>query len=477
MGLSLVSVALVASLIPMPKSVQFLEGSVATGDVQVVEKKDANIPSEGYRIKIDENQVLISASDSAGVYRAKTTLDQLVDNGRLPYCQIEDAPRFRWRGVMLDEGRHFFGKEAVKNLLDTMAKYKLNVFHWHLTEDQGWRLEIPQFPDLVKYGSVRPESATRTCRGGPDDFRGDGQQYGPYFYTASDIKEILSYAKERFITVVPEIEIPGHVRALLAAYPQFACRENLPRIPRLMYGVEYDVLCAGNDEAIRFMEKVYDVVCELFPDSYIHIGGDECPKERWKECKKCQARIKELGLKDEDGLQAWITRHFTEYLAKKGRRTIGWDEVLAGNPGKDTIIQNWRRSKYGTDAAEKGHDVIISPVWITYFSVPQGIEDDPFTYLSPHMRSTLKNVYAFDPLSQMTGSTSSRVLGAECCLWSECIWNEYDLAWKMWPRTLAFAEAVWTQFEGPRDYAKFAERAKVHRKKLIKAKNNCAPLE
>ncbi|MBO7237469.1 MAG: beta-N-acetylhexosaminidase [Kiritimatiellae bacterium] len=478
MTVSLTGLILATSLIPMPKALDLHDGTVATGAVKIVERKDSTIASEGYRIKIDEKGVAISASDAAGAFYARVTLDQLVKDGHLPCCEIEDAPKFRWRGVMLDEGRHFFGKEAVKNLLDNMAKYKLNVFHWHLTEDQGWRIDIPQFPDLVRYGSLRPESASRLCRGGPDDYRGNGQKYGPYFYTKGDIKEILDYARARHITVVPEVEIPGHVRALLAAYPQFACRENLPRVPRLMNGVEYDVLCAGNDEAIRFMEKVYDELCDLFPGSYIHIGGDECPKERWKECPKCQSRIKKLGLKDEDELQAWVTRHFTDYLAKKGRRTIGWDEVLAGNPGKDTIVQNWRRSKYGTDAAQRGHDVIISPVWITYFSVPQGVEDDPFTYLSPKMRSSLSNVYAFDPLAQMpTDETKSRVLGAECCLWTECIWNEYDLAWKTWPRALAFAEAVWTQSESPRNYAEFLKRAAVHRKKLIKSKVNCAPLE
>lgn len=477
MSLTVVGVICAAALIPMPKSIQINTGSVSTGEVQIVEKTDKALVPEGYRIKIDENEVVVSASDEAGKFRARTTLKQLSENGRWPYCAIEDEPSSRWRGVMLDEGRHFFGKEAVKNLLDTMAKYKLNVFHWHLTEDQGWRLDIPQFPELVKYGAVRPESAARTCRGGPDDFRGDGQKYGPFFYTSADIKEILEYAKERFITIVPEVEIPGHVRALLASHPEFACREGLSRVPRLMYGVEYDVLCAGNDEAIRFMEKVYDEVCKLFPGLYIHIGGDECPKERWKECSKCQARIKKLGLKDEDELQAWITRHFTDYLAKKGRIAIGWDEVLAGNPSQDTIIQNWRRSKYAVDAAKKGHDIIISPVGTTYFSVPQGIEDDPFTYLSPKMRSSLKNVYSFNPYSLIPPESKGRVLGGECCLWTECIWNEYDLAWKLWPRGLAFAEAMWTNPKEPRDYEEFKKRAKVHRKELITSKINCAPLE
>ena len=491
-----IAAAAAIALVPAPKEQVWREGTCAYVEADVRYVRDAALPPEGYRLDITPDGVTVASADDAGAFYARKTLKQLAAgdgggragarpfrNGRagarpsLPCGTVTDAPAYRWRGFMLDEGRHFMGKETVKALLDQMADHKLNVFHWHLTEDQGWRLDIPRFPELVKYGSVRPESPAHGCRGTKGDFRGNGQQYGPYFYTAADIREILAYAKERFIMVVPEIEVPGHVRALLAAHPEFACKEGLPRVPCMFNGVQDEVLCAGNDDAIRFMEQVYDEVCKLFPGAYIHIGGDECPKKRWKECPKCQARIKALGLKDEDELQAWVTRHFTDYLAKKGRRTIGWDEILAGNPGTETIVHNWRKPVYGIQAAEKGHDVVVSGLGMTYFSVPQGVADDPFTYLSPKMRCTLAKAYSFDPCAGMTETARKHVLGAECCMWSECVWNEYDLAFKLWPRACAFAEAVWTADARPRDFADFARRMAIHRKRLIAAGVNCAPLE
>ena len=485
------------ALMPAPREQVWHGGTCMFAEKDIRFTRDAALPPEGYRIDATTGGVTVASADDAGAFYAIKTLRQMAwDGGRdeacpsqggalastrpvvaIPCCRITDSPAFRWRGLMLDEGRHFFGKETVKDLLDRMADYKLNVFHWHLTEDQGWRLAIDRFPELVQYGATRPESPVHGCTGRRNDYRGNGQPYGPYFYTAADVREILEYAKGLFIAVVPEIDMPGHVRALLAAHPEFACREGLPRVPRTMNGIEEDVLCAGNDDAIRFMEQVYDEICKLFPGAYIHIGGDECPKKRWKECPKCQARIKTLGLKGEDGLQAWVTRHFTDYLAKKGRRTIGWNEILAGNPGIETVVHNWRKPEYGIEAAEKGHDVIISALGATYFSVSQGTKDDPFTYLSPQRRCSLATAYAFDPFDGMADAVKSRVLGAECCMWSECVWNEYDLAFKLWPRTCAFAEAVWTAPAAPRDFADFARRMAIHRKRLIAAGVNCAQLE
>ncbi|MCR5752062.1 MAG: beta-N-acetylhexosaminidase, partial [Kiritimatiellae bacterium] len=415
------------ALMPMPREVEWRDGTCTFAESDVRFARDAALPPEGYRIDISSNGVAVASADDAGAFYALKTLRRLGTNS-VPCGTVKDSPAFRWRGLLLDEGRHFFGKETVKGLVDLMADYKLNVFHWHLTDDQGWRLDLRRFPELVKYGPVRSESAVHGCIGKPRDYRGDGQPYGPYFYTAADVREILDYAKARFVTVVPEIEIPGHVRALLAAHPEFACREGLSREPRTMNGVEDEVLCAGNDEAIRFMEQVYDEVCAIFPGTYVHIGGDECPKRRWRKCPKCQARIRSLGLRDEDALQAWVTRHFTEYLSKKGRRAIGWDEVLAGEPGPETVVHSWRKQKYAVAAAEKGHDVVVSALKSTYFSVPQGVKDDPFTYMSPKRRCSLAMAYAFNPFEGMTDVAKGRVLGAECCLWSECVWNEYDLA-------------------------------------------------
>ena len=446
------------SLVPAPREQVWREGTCVFAEKDVRFVKDAALPPEGYRLDISPGGVTVASADDAGAFYARKTLKQLGTNA-VPCGTVTDSPAFRWRGFMLDEGRHFFGKETVKDLLDLMADHKLNVFHWHLTDDQGWRLAIDRFPELVKYGSVRPESPVHGIRGVPGEYRGNGQQYGPYFYTATDVREILAYAKERFITVVPEIEVPGHVRALLAAHPEFACRDGLSRVPRTMNDIEEDVLCAGNDAAIHFMEQVYDEVCALFPGTYIHIGGDECPKNRWKECAKCQTRINALGLKGEDCLQAWVTRHFTDYLAKKGRRTI------------------WRKPEYGIEATDKGHDVVVSALMETYFSVPQGVKDDPFTYLSPKMQCPLSAAYAFNPLAGMTDAAKRHVLGAECCMWSECVWNEYDLAFKLWPRACAFAEAVWTAPAAPRDFSDFMRRMVIHRTRLIAVGVNCAPLQ
>jgi hexosaminidase len=313
-----------------------------------------------------------------------------------------------------------------------------------------------------------------------EKMRTNGQVYGPYFYTAADIREILAYAAERHIRVVPEIELPGHSKALLAAHPEFSCTGMHPRHPAIFHGVQKEVLCAGNDAAIAFLEQVLDVVCELFPDAYVHIGGDECPKDAWKKCPKCQARIKALGLKDENELQAWVTRHFTDYLAKKGRRAVGWDEVFAGSPGKDTVIQGWHirhGNKFGLLAAEAGYPTIVSDATSTYFSLAQGVPDDPFTYLIPGGRLTLEKAYSFNPYFGMTEKARPHVIGAECCMWSECTWNLYDLEFKLYPRFCAFAETVWTAPAAPRDYADFARRMAVHRKRLIAGGVNCAPLE
>lgn len=445
---------------------------------------DTSLPTEGYVLSVTTQGVSVAHADAAGAFYALVTLRQMVrrpEAGKLaiPCGIVRDWPAFSWRGFMLDEGRHFFGKETVRHLLDEMAEHKLNVFHWHLTEDQGWRLDLPRFPELVKYGAVRKESVAfgHTGLERENDVVMNGVPYGPYFYTPDDVKEILAYAAERHITVVPEIELPGHLRALLAAHPEFSCRGTLERTPRTVNDIEEDVLCAGNPEAIRFLEAVLDEVCALFPGSAVHIGGDECPKTRWKACPKCQARIRELGLKDEEALQGWVTRHFTRYLAQKGRRAIGWDEVLEGGPAVETVIQNWRQAKWGVEAASRGHDVVVSSVHETYFSVPQGCEDDPFSYTSPKMIRPLSRCYAFDPHAGMTADARKHVLGAECCMWSECTWNRFDLDYKLWPRACAFAETVWTAPPQPRCFDDFEARMAVHRRRLIARRVNCAPLK
>ena len=351
--------------------------------------------------------------------------------------------RYGWRGFMLDECRHFFGKDVVKKYLDRMAALNLNVFHWHLTEDQAWRLDIPGMPELVKYGAAR--SSTPTPGKNEDS---DGKPYGPFFYTADDVREIVDYAAARGIRVVPEIELPGHARALLAAHPEFACEgvgEKLVREPWTHFGICTDVLCAGNDEALKFYERVFDEVMKMFPGEFIHIGGDECPKDNWKKCPKCQARIKALGLKDERALQGWVTTRMANYIAAKGRRAVGWDEVLEGGDlPKSTVIQSWRGAKGGIAAAKLGHDVVMSPCEWTYFTFAEGLEGDPYKY-RPWVRGKFlpaAKMRSFDPEAGVPEKLRPHILGAECCAWSEVLCDEKELEYKTLHRLPAFAEAL-----------------------------------
>ena len=414
---------------------------------------DRPLPPEGYRLRIDnEGHAAVEANDAAGRFYAEVTLSQL--NGCKGPLEIEDWPSYKWRGVLLDEGRHFFGKAAVKSILDKMARFKLNVFHWHLTEDQGWRLDLPGIPELARIGSVRPSSWKVHTEN-----VSDGVQYGPFFYSPDDVREILAYAAERHIRVIPEIEIPGHIQALLAAHPEFTCESlaDKPSTPLTVTGVNECVLCVGNDEAIAYLEKVFDAVMALFPDEVIHLGGDECPRRYWKTCPKCQARVREEHLGDENDLQAWVTRHFADYLKAHGRRAIGWDEILEGGLAEGVLVQSWRTpANYGADgesptlrAARAGHEVVASPWCRTYFSAPASREDKA-TYRLPVDKYpekaiiSLRDAYAFDPCEGLPEELKRFVVGSESCNWTEGTRDVATLEAKMWPRTAAFAEAMWT---------------------------------
>ena len=415
----------------------------------------AKLPPEGYRIRIDaEGRSKVEFADEAGWFYANQTLDQLPKDAK--GIEIEDWPAYRWRGVMLDEGRHFFGKAAVKDILARMSALKMNVFHWHLTEDQGWRLDIPGMPELVKYGAVRPCSWKPYTEAEPD-----GTPYGPFYYTPEDVREIVAYAKGMHIRVVPEIELPGHSCALLAAHPEFSCRGEQPRHPWTQLGIIEEVLCAGNDEAIRYLERVFDRVVEMFPDEVVHIGGDECPKARWKQCPKCQARMKKLGLKNENELQAWLTHHFVDYLKAKGRKAIGWDEILEGGLSAGAMVQSWR--PVGWDglakspivrAAEEGHDVVASSLPFTYFSLPASTNETTVyrrraADYEPNLVIPLEKVYGFDPCDGLPPHLHARIVGSESCNWTEGTRDYECLKAKMWPRTAALAEVLWTGVDRP----------------------------
>ena len=461
-----------SAVVPRPQKMTRAPGFCAA-DVQPRETRDATIAAEGYRLTITPDAIEIASADAAGAAYARETLRQLAaEHGTVPCGTVEDAPKYAWRGLMVDEARHFFGKAAIRDVLDRMARDKMNVFHWHLVDDQGWRLEIRRHPELVAAGATRPESVayggrSRRQPDGSYTFPLDGRPYGPYFYTQDDIREILAYAKARHIRVVPEIELPGHERALLAAHPELSCLgEKLPRVPRTYWSIEEDVLCAGNDATLRLLEEIFDEVCDLFAESpVIHLGGDECPKTRWKACAKCQARIRAENLKDEKALQAWMVSHFVRYLEAKGRRAIGWDEILGGYVPKSAIAMAWRLPTperrdgiWPAEIARRGFDFVATPRNPCYLDYAQGLASDPYAYYSDRVNS-LEQCLAFDPGAGVAAADRAHVLGGQGNCWSESTQDHHELVWKTWPRASALAEALWS---GPgRDVADFRRRLAV----------------
>ena len=419
------------------------------------------LPAEGYRIRIDaDGQADVSAADAAGRFYAAKTLKQLgKTKGPL---EIEDWPAYRWRGIHLDESRHLFGKETVKKLIRTMADFKLNVLHWHLVDDVGWRIDVPGYPEVAKTG------ATRWARKGRNWLRDvtDGQ-YGPYCYTADDIREILAVAKENFVTVVPEIEIPGHASHLLkTCYPQFACDPKKPS----------GVFCLGNDEGLKFLDAAVDYVADLFPGKFVHIGGDEVNRKVWSTCAKCRARARSEGLASTDELQNWVTKRFAARLAKKGKRIIGWDEIADGKDlPKDVAVMDWCGKGRGAKAVREWHDIVVCHHWNCYFDYTQCVKDDPVPYPVGVPPVPVSKVYAFDPLQGIPENCRGRVLGGQCCNWTEWTCTPEELEWKIWPRACAIAELYWT---GPKkkDYDEFAKRLAVVREQLVESGVNAAPI-
>ena len=469
-------------------------------EVEKTVVRDKSLPPEGYRLHVGADSIAIASADDAGEFYAYQTLRQLAtltssNSIAIPRCTARDWPAFRWRGLLIDEARHFLGKETVLKILDEMAMHKLNVLHWHLVDDQGWRVEIKRHPELVEYGSVRPCSVrfgTHASWKPPAraiEYELNKDRYGPFFHTQDDVREIVAYAKARHITVMPEIELPGHVRALLAAHPEFICEgATHGREPAVAWSVQKEVLCVGNDDAVRFLEDVLDEVCELFPDApFIHIGGDECPRANWKKCRKCQARIASEGLVDESGLQAWITARMVRHIEKKGRRAVGWDEILAGDVPKSAVGMVWRSSPEGgagteyvsaAEAVGRGHDMVMAPNEYCYLNYMQGIEHDPYPYFSVWASSsviTLEKAYSFDPCAGIPAERRDHILGGQACVWGESTFNIFDFEWKAWPRGCAIAEALWLGDARP-GFADFLERMKTHRVRLLDAHINSAPL-
>ena len=436
---------------------------------QLAKSDNKNRNSDFYSLKISSDKIVIESYTNQGYFLAIQTLLQLFEtqkNGRLPALNIEDQPKFAWRGMHLDVCRHFFTVEEVKQYIDYLAIYKLNTFHWHLTDDQGWRIEIKKYPKLTQIGSKRKESMI----GAYVDNTFDGKPYGPYFYTQDQIKEVVNYAQDRHITIVPEIEMPGHALAALSAYPELACTKG-PFEPATKWGVFDDVFCP-KEETFTFLENVLDEVMTLFPSQYIHIGGDECPKTRWKECAHCQGLIKKNNLKDEHGLQSYFIHKIEKYVNSKGRKIIGWDEILEGGLAPNAAVMSWTGINGGTEAAKSKHFAVMTPGSYCYFDHYQGdpaTEPNAFGGFTP-----LDKVYSYNPIpSELNNEQSKYILGVQANLWTEYILDFKQVQYMIFPRLFALSEVGWGTSD-PENYKEFENRVINQFKVLDKMNVNYA---
>ena len=419
---------------------------------------------EAYTLSVDAKGILLSACEPAGLFRAAQTLRKSLPVTKdskgveMPFVQITDQPRFSYRGVLLDCGRHFFSVEFIKQFLDAMALHGCNQFHWHLTEDQGWRFEVKAYPDLAKKGSVREKTVIS-----PGKFRiYDNIPYGGY-YTQDECRDIVRYAAERYINVVPEIDMPGHMQSALHVFPNLGCTGGpYPVAPH--WGVMREVLCGGNPETLKFLKTVFGELCDVFPSPYIHIGGDECPKDRWQKCPKCQAKIKELGLTTEnvmveggdqrgnqDGrsaenkLQTYINHEIEQFLASRGRSLIGWDEILAGGLTENAIVMSWRGTKGGIAAAKQNHRVIMSPNVYAYLDHPQLKDYRKQPQTTDSYQVSRSKIYSFEPLipEELTQEQSDCILGYQGNLWTEHVAYPEHALFQLLPRLGAMSEVQW----------------------------------
>ncbi len=434
--------------------------------------RDSSLGPEAYSIEVGSGSVIVRASGSSGILYSLETLRQMLpaaiygdkvaekERWTLPCCIIRDEPRFAWRGMHLDSSRHFWPVEEVKRYLDAMAMYKLNRFHWHLTDDQGWRIEIKAYPLLSQIACWREGTMV-----GRDFSSNDGIRYGG-FYTQDEIREVVAYAARRGITVVPEVDLPGHMLAALSAYPHLGCTGG-PYAAWTRWGVSDQVLCAGKESTFEFLEAVLSEVAELFPGEYIHIGGDECPKDEWRKCPDCQAKIRELGLHDdgrftaEQYLQNYVTRRIQDFLATKGKKIIGWDEILEGEPAPGATVMSWQGTAGAVEASARGFDAILAPVSHCYFDYRQTDDPDADEPLSFNGVVTLERIYSLDPLAGVDPAQAHHILGVQANLWTEYISTPEHLEYMLLPRLLALSEVQWCP-AGQRDPERFLRVLREH---------------
>lgn len=401
-------------------------------------KGDGSFGAEGYALSVNDKGVVIRADSSAGLFYGIQTLRQLLPTeatfGKtpsekpsftVPAVEIKDKPAYRWRGFMLDSSRHFFSTDEVKKILDLMASQKMNTFHWHITDDQGWRIQIKKYPALTESGAWRSDIGWGLDPKSTTHYRADGKYGG--FYTQNEIKEIVAYAAKRHITVMPEIDMPGHSWQAVAVMPNLNCFPEA--IKNGTPGIHANVYCPGKEDTFKFLEDVYSEVIALFPCKYIHIGGDECPKDNWKKCPICQQRMKDNGLKTEEELQSYTTKRIEAFFTAHDRTLIGWDEILEGGLAPRAAVMSWRGTAGGIQAASEGHDVVMSPTSHCYFD---------------YVGRSWKTVYSFDPAAGISADKLGHLLGAQANLWTEYVPNDLRAEYLTVPRLSALAEVVWS---------------------------------
>lgn len=449
----------------------------------IVSSDKANHSREGYRLAVTTSRVVIIAADNAGAFYAFQTLRQLLPvqffsktpvkgiDWKIPCVLIEDYPRFVWRGAMLDLARYYMPKEFVKKFIDLLALHKMNSLQLHLTDDQGWRIEIKKYPRLTEVGAWRKESIAGHLRDKPRKY--DGTPHGG-FYTQDDLREIVAYARDRHIRIVPEVEMPGHAQSAIAAYPELGNTRKKLGVS-VNWGVHKNIFNA-DEKTILFLQDVLTEVLEIFPSEFIHIGGDEAKKDQWKASPKIQARIKELGLKNEDELQSYFIKRMDTFLVSKGRRLIGWDEILEGGLATNATVMSWRGTKGGIAAARAGHDVVMAPTKYTYFDYYQS-KNKKKEPLAIGGCLPLRETYEFEPIpKELTAKQAKHVLGAQGQLWTEYIPNPKKAEYMGFPRYCALAELVWTEPEN-KNYSDFVKRLKAHLKRLDILDVNYRPLD
>ncbi|HUA64598.1 MAG TPA: beta-N-acetylhexosaminidase [Alphaproteobacteria bacterium] len=452
----------------------FTGSETANGIVLTCRNADPQLGLEGYELTINSNSVVLRAPTQAGLFYGVQTLLQLFPpeifssnvvanvDWRVPCLHIRDWPRFQWRGLMLDVSRHYFNKSEIESLLDAMALHKLNTFHWHLTDDQGWRIQIKKYPRLTEVGAWRKGVGFGLASNSTTAYGPDGRYGG--FYTPKDIHEVVAYATARHITVVPEIEMPGHSTAALAAYPQYSCTGG-PFTIRADAGIFNGIYNPANDQTFVFLDGILSGVFRMFPGKYVHVGGDEVPKATWHNNPECQALMKREGLKDEKELQSWFTRRIERYVSSRGRTLVGWSEILQGGIARNATVMDWTGG--ATEAARAGHDVVMSPTGYCYFDFYQSTNhsaEPPAATWAPSL--LLSRVYSFDPMpTNLPEQFQSHILGTQGNLWTEHVPNLNHAEYMIFPRECAIAEVAWSP-KSSRDWDDFIRRLRVHAQRL-----------